>query len=138
VPVAGAALLPTRVGAHTRAHPRAPTRARPCASARSQGYDIELEFTPAALQRVAELAHAERTGARGLLTVLERTLRDFKFELPSTAVTRLLVDDATVDRPAEALARLLLRDAEPEAAEAATDVASAAASEAAAQARKRA
>ena len=37
-----------------------------------------------ALEEVADRAVAQQTGARGLLTVLEETLRDFKFELPST------------------------------------------------------
>ncbi|KAL1498914.1 hypothetical protein AB1Y20_013436 [Prymnesium parvum] len=71
------------------------------------GYDIELSFTPPALRRIAELAHAEGTGARGLLTILEGVLRDFKFELPSTTIRHLEVDVETVSDPASRLEALL-------------------------------
>ena len=63
--------------------------------------------------QVAERAIAERTGARGLLTVLETALRDFKFELPSTSIRRLEVDAATIRRPSERLASLLSENVEP-------------------------
>ena len=59
------------------------------------------------MREIAKRAVAERTGARGLLTVLEETLRDFKFELPGSGVTSLEVDAATVREPARALAALL-------------------------------
>ena len=71
------------------------------------GYNISLECDDAALTQVARLAATEQTGARGLLTILERTLRDFKFELPSSAITSLRVDNATVCEPARALKALL-------------------------------
>ena len=38
-----------------------------------------LECDEAALTQVSRLAAAEQTGARGLLTILERTLRDHKY-----------------------------------------------------------
>ena len=41
------------------------------------GYNISLACDDDALTQLARLAAAEKTGARGLLTVLERTLRDF-------------------------------------------------------------
>mmetsp|Transcript_8493 Transcript_8493/g.15560 ORF Transcript_8493/g.15560 Transcript_8493/m.15560 type:complete len:197 (-) Transcript_8493:99-689(-) len=47
-----------------------------------EGYGIDVEFTKSALERVASLASGQGTGARGLLTVLDDVLRDFKFELP--------------------------------------------------------
>ena len=72
-----------------------------------RGYGIELALTEEALREVAERASAQGTGARGLLTVLEETLRDFKFELPGRGVTRLEVDADTVRRPAERLQALL-------------------------------
>ena len=73
------------------------------------GYGIELELSECGLKEVAERAVREQTGARGLLTVLEETLRDFKFELPGTGVTRVRVDADVVRRPAEALEALLAR-----------------------------
>ena len=71
------------------------------------GYGIELELTEQARAEVARRAVAERTGARGLLTVLEEALRDFKFELPGTSVERLVVDAETIRRPQQALEALL-------------------------------
>ena len=71
------------------------------------GYNISLSCDDDALTQLARLAAAEKTGARGLLTVLERTLRDFKFELPSSTISSLRVDNATVCEPARALQALL-------------------------------
>lgn len=70
-------------------------------------YGISLRFEPDALRRLAALARDEKTGARGLMTVLERTFRDFKFRLPSTKVRTLTITAKTVENPAAALAKLL-------------------------------
>jgi endopeptidase Clp ATP-binding regulatory subunit ClpX len=77
-------------------------------------YGIDARFTPEALRRIAELAHEERTGARGLMTVCERVLRDFKFELPSTSLTRFEISRALVDSPPAALEALQTQHAELE------------------------
>jgi ATP-dependent protease Clp ATPase subunit len=69
-------------------------------------FGIEAVFDDAALDRIAELAAEEGTGARGLLTVCERLLRDFKFELPGSGVTSLRVDMDLIERPSERLAQL--------------------------------
>lgn len=70
-------------------------------------YGIEVLFADDGLQRIAELASEEQTGARGLMTVCERVFRDFKFELPSTHVKRFVVTREVVDNPRSALERLL-------------------------------
>ena len=44
---------------------------------------VELTFTPEALEACAEEAIRHRTGARGLRTVLEDTLLDVMYEVPS-------------------------------------------------------
>ena len=44
---------------------------------------VELSFTDEALMAVAERAMAQKTGARGLRTVLEETLLDVMFDIPS-------------------------------------------------------
>ena len=72
-----------------------------------RGYGIQLRLTDGALEEVADRAVAQQTGARGLLTVLEETLRDFKFEMPGTGLTRLVVDEETVREPQSSLARLI-------------------------------
>ena len=70
-------------------------------------YEIEVLFRDDGLRRIAELAAEEKTGARGLMTVCERALRSFKFELPSTHVKRFVVTRELVDRPAAELEKLL-------------------------------
>jgi endopeptidase Clp ATP-binding regulatory subunit ClpX len=70
-------------------------------------YDIKLRFEPCALRKLAALARTEETGARGLMTVLERTFRDLKFRLPSTRLRSLTITAQTVENPAAALAKLL-------------------------------
>jgi len=69
-------------------------------------YGIEAAFEDDAIDRIAEMAAGEGTGARGLLTVCERILRDFKFELPGTGAAVLRVDAALIDRPLERLAEV--------------------------------
>lgn len=69
-------------------------------------FGIEAVFDDAALDRIAAMAAEEGTGARGLLTVCERLLREFKFELPGSGVAALRVDEALIDRPGERLAEL--------------------------------
>ncbi len=72
-----------------------------------RAYDIEATFTDPALRTLAERAAEERTGARGLLTVTERLLREAKYELPGAGVERLVVDENFIADPAGRLARLL-------------------------------
>jgi endopeptidase Clp ATP-binding regulatory subunit ClpX len=70
------------------------------------GYGIKFSANDGALAMIAKLAADEKTGARGLLTVLEKLLRDFKFELPSTDVKSVKISEKTVLDPAKALAEL--------------------------------
>jgi len=86
------------------------------------GYGIELEVTPEALHEIALRAHAEGTGARGLMTVMERLFRDFKFELPSTTVRRLVLNAEVVRDPAAALKAVLSAGVADEAAALAGEV----------------
>ena len=47
--------------------------------------DVELEFTPDALDAIAELAMARGTGARGLRAIMESVLLGVMYEVPSRA-----------------------------------------------------
>lgn len=76
------------------------------------GYGIDFEITADAIHEIAEQAHRENTGARGLMTVLERVFRDFKFELPSTGIKSFRIDAAIIANPGEALRGLLRENAE--------------------------
>jgi ATP-dependent Clp protease ATP-binding subunit ClpX len=58
---------------------------------------VELEFTPDALEAIADLAVLRQTGARGLRAILEEVLLSTMYELPSREdVGRCVIDVATV------------------------------------------
>ena len=59
--------------------------------------DVELVFTEDALVTAAEEAMKLETGARGLRTIIERTLLDVMFEIPSRRdVRKCVVSDDTI------------------------------------------
>ncbi|NWK55512.1 AAA family ATPase [Verrucomicrobiaceae bacterium N1E253] len=62
-------------------------------------YGIQATFEDSAIERIAERAEKENTGARALMTVCESLLRDFKFELPGTAVSELKINGDLIDTP---------------------------------------
>jgi len=72
-----------------------------------EGFGIDLKITAEAIMEVAERAHHQKTGARGILTVLEQIFRDFKYELPSTGIKTFEVDEGTVEDPLSTLKKLL-------------------------------
>ncbi len=72
-----------------------------------RGYGIEMRITREAIREIARRAWMEKTGARGLMTVLERLFRDFKFDLPSSGVASFEVTTETLANPAAALRTLL-------------------------------
>ena len=45
--------------------------------------DVELEFEDAAIEAIASEAFDKKTGARGLRSILEHTMRDVMYEIPS-------------------------------------------------------
>ena len=60
--------------------------------------NIKLNFEPAALEKIAELTIKNKTGARGLRSVIENTLQDLMFEMPSkTDVSEIIITADTVD-----------------------------------------
>jgi ATP-dependent Clp protease ATP-binding subunit ClpX len=69
-------------------------------------YDIALQFEDEALEALAEMASHEKTGARGLVSAVERTLMPFEKHLPSTGIGRLLVTASLVENPEQELERL--------------------------------
>jgi hypothetical protein len=71
------------------------------------GYNIEFNISKDAILKIAEKAADEKTGARGLVTILERTFRDYKFELPSTGIRSFDVDEKTVANPQSSMNELL-------------------------------
>jgi ATP-dependent Clp protease ATP-binding subunit ClpX len=75
------------------------------------GFGIDFNISREAIREIAERAASEKTGARGLMTVLERAFRDFKFELPSTAIKTFNVDKETIAEPTKAVKRMLRENA---------------------------
>ena len=74
-----------------------------------KSYNIQLCFEDSGLREVAKRAFKEKTGARGLVTVLETLLRDYKFELPSTSVQKFTLSRNLVNQPQKYLKTLMSR-----------------------------
>jgi len=53
--------------------------------------DVELEFTEGAIDAIAETAIKQKTGARGLRTIVERLMTDIMFEIPSMEGSKKVV-----------------------------------------------
>jgi len=70
-------------------------------------YGISVSFDDQAIRAIAARAASEKTGARALMTTCERLLRDYKFELPSSAVREFVVTEELVNDQSGVLARLL-------------------------------
>ena len=63
---------------------------------------VELEVRPAALQAIARKALKRKTGARGLRSILEATLLDTMYELPSMEnVSKVVIDEGMIDGGAQ-------------------------------------
>jgi ATP-dependent protease Clp ATPase subunit len=70
-------------------------------------FGIEVIFADDGLRAIAEQAAREQTGARGLVTICERVLREYKYELPSSPVKQFVVNRRLVEAPLEELKRTL-------------------------------
>ena len=64
-----------------------------------RAYGITVLFSECGLRRIAEKAIEQKTGARALMTVCEKVLRNYKFELPSTGIVEFVVTAEVVDDP---------------------------------------
>jgi len=72
-----------------------------------RAYGIDVKFEADALMKIAEMAAAEKTGARGLVSAMEKVLIPFEKKLPSTDIRQFLVTQEVVEDPEGELARLL-------------------------------
>ena len=57
--------------------------------------------------RIAQKAYEDHTGARSLVGVCERTFREYKYNLPHSAVKRLELTERLVDHPDQVLGEIL-------------------------------
>ncbi len=60
---------------------------------------VKLTFTDGALREVARRALDRKTGARGLRSVMERTLLPLMYEVPGRGIDELLIDAPDLDEP---------------------------------------
>ena len=73
--------------------------------------DVELEFEPDALVEIAKLAIERKTGARGLRSIIEATMLDVMFELPSRDdIKKCIITAETITEKAQP--KLLLENGE--------------------------
>jgi len=69
---------------------------------------VELVFSREALEAAADKALEQKTGARGLRTIVEEVLLDVMFEIPSRGdVKKVVIDGETISqrKPATLLTR---------------------------------
>lgn len=58
---------------------------------------VTLEFRDAAINTIADRCVKKKTGARGLRSILEKTLLDIMYELPSlTHVSKVIIDESAI------------------------------------------
>jgi endopeptidase Clp ATP-binding regulatory subunit ClpX len=76
-----------------------------------KAYGIDIRFEAEALYKLAEKAFEQNTGARGLVSVIEKALMKFEKKLPSTTIKRLLVTKEIVENPEREI-KLLLENKE--------------------------
>ena len=79
--------------------------------------DVELEFTPEALQAIARLALKRKSGARGLRAIIEGIMTDTMFDLPSEedAARCIITEDAVYGKAKPTVVhRAALLESEPQ------------------------
>ena len=65
--------------------------------------DVELEFSQAALEKVAALAVEQKTGARGLRSILECVMNSVMFDLPDSNAVKCIVEEEVIANGAQPL-----------------------------------
>jgi ATP-dependent Clp protease ATP-binding subunit ClpX len=66
--------------------------------------ECDLEFRDDALLAIAKKAMKRKTGARGLRTLLEKTLLDTMYELPSSSeISKVVIDKTVIESSKEPL-----------------------------------
>ena len=72
-----------------------------------KAYGIDVQFEDDALYMLAEKASKEGTGARGLVSSVEKVLLKFEKKLPSTDIRRFVATKQTVENPERELDKLI-------------------------------
>src|SRR4030043_219007 len=77
-------------------------------------YGIDIQFEEEAFYELAVRAYEEKTGARGLVSAVEKVLIKFEKRLPSTDIRKFVVTRAVVEDPGQELEGLLQEPSNPE------------------------
>ena len=72
-----------------------------------KSYGIDVLFEDDALHILAEKAYKERTGARGLVSAVEKTLLNFENKLPSSDIKKFVVTKSIALNPEKELEKLI-------------------------------
>jgi ATP-dependent Clp protease ATP-binding subunit ClpX len=83
-----------------------------------KSYGIDIQFEDQALRDLAVKAYEEKTGARGLVSAVEKVLLKFEKRLPSTEIRKFVVTREVVRNPGQELKRLLEDPSDPDMLEA--------------------
>ena len=73
-------------------------------------YDIEIKFEDKLLRMLARQAFSENTGARGLVSAVEKTLLDFETKLPSTRIKKFPATLEIIENPSSSIQKLTRAD----------------------------
>jgi ATP-dependent Clp protease ATP-binding subunit ClpX len=79
-----------------------------------KSYGIDIRFEDEALYELAVKAYEEKTGARGLVSAVEKVLIKFEKRLPSTGIPKFVVTREVVENPERELERLLQDPSNPD------------------------
>jgi endopeptidase Clp ATP-binding regulatory subunit ClpX len=79
-----------------------------------KSYGIDIQFEEEALYELAVKAFEEKTGARGLVSAVEKVLLKFEKRLPSTQIRQFVVTRDVVESPERELGHLLENPSNPE------------------------
>jgi len=82
-----------------------------------RAYGIDIKFEDEALERIAEMAAEEKTGARGLVSAMEKVLIPFEKRLPASTIKEFIVTREVVDEPEDQVRRMLHNPDDPERAD---------------------
>ena len=74
--------------------------------------EIHLEFTPQALKEIVKEAKARKTGARALRSILEKTMLQIMYEVPSlNDIDTCIVTDEVIRKKGKPIYKLLRKSA---------------------------
>lgn len=79
-----------------------------------KSYGIDIQFEDESLYALAKKAYEEKTGARGLVSAVEKVLIKYEKKLPSTDIRKFVVTQEVVENPEQELERLMQDPNNPE------------------------